>query len=151
MLKFFMMIFEGFIFLANVFTRMFTWFSSMARFAMFSKAIRVFLFTLFYAFLLMLIAFTGFFFYFMVTNIIKIYNLISYFLEVLSSAGSAGGDIVSTTFFFMSITGISAGIQAFFPFLASALLFLLIKAMYKTTLFFYRQVKEVVDTLISVV
>lgn len=40
MLKFFMMIFEGFIFLANVFTRMFTWFSSMARFAMFSKALR---------------------------------------------------------------------------------------------------------------
>jgi hypothetical protein len=144
------MVFEGFIFLANIFSRLFGYFSSMAKFAMTSGIIRYFLFGLFYAFLLMLITFTGFFFYYMVTNIVKTYNMISILLNVLES-GVNGGGVVSTMFFFMSISGITAGIQAFFPFVASALLFILIKALYRSTLFFYRQVKEVVDTMIATV
>lgn len=151
MIKFFMMVFEVFIWFANFGTRMFAWFSSMARFAMFSKAIRVFLFLLFYAFILLFLATSLFFFYYMVTNIIKVYNLISYVLQVISSAGSSGDSIVSATFFFLTISGIVDGFKAFFPIFASAVLFILMKALYRVTLFFYRQVKEVVDTLINVV
>lgn len=151
MLKFFIMVFEGFIWFANWSTRLFSWFSSMARFAMFSKVIRIFLFSLFYAFLLMFISASAFFFYYMVTNIIKIYNLISFVLAFISDASSSGDSIVSTTFYFLTISGIVGGFKAFFPFFASAVLFLLMKSLYKITLFFYRQVKEVVDTLINVV
>lgn len=144
------MIFEGFIFIANITTRLFGFFSSMAKFAMASGAVRYFLFSLFYAFLLMLISFTGFFFYYMITNIVKTYNMISILLNILENSANGGG-LVSTTFYFMSISGITAGIKAFFPFIASALLFILIKATYKATLFFYRQVKEVVDTVLQTV
>lgn len=146
-----MMIFESFIWIANFGTRMFAWFSSLARFAMLSKAIRVFLFMLFYGFLLLFISASAFFFYFMISNIIKIYNLVSYVLQIISSAGSSGDSIVSATFYFLTISGIVDGVKAFFPVLASALLFILMKALYRATLFFYRQVKEVVDTLINVV
>lgn len=151
MIKFFMMIFESFIWIANWSTRLFGWFSSMARFAMLSKSIRVFLFLLFYAFLLLFLATSLFFFYYMVTNIIKVYNLISFLLDFISSVGSSGDSTVSALFFFLTISGIVDGVKAFFPFFASALLFLLMKALYRVTLFFYRQVKQVVDTLINVV
>lgn len=151
MYKLFMMIFESFIWVANFGTKMFSWFSSLARFAMFSKAIRVFLFMLFYAFLLLLLATSLFFFYYMVTNIIKVYNLISFLFDYISSAGQSGDSIVSATFFFLTISGIVDGFKAFFPFVASAILFILIKALYRITLFFYMRVWYVIQYMGNVV
>lgn len=149
MLNFFIMVFEGFLWIASLSTRLFGWFSSMARFAMHSVAIKVFLFTLFYAFLLLFIASSVFFFYFIVTNIIKIYNLISFALAYISS-GDSGDSIVSTMYYFLTISGITSGVEAFMPILASALLFALMKALYRITLFFYIQVMRTIGVVTNI-
>lgn len=150
MIQFFIMIFDIFIWFANLGTRMFAWFSSLAKYAMFSTAIRIFLYSLFYAFLLMFITASGFFFYYMVTNIIKIYNLISFALDYISYASTSGDSIVSTTFFFLTVSGIVDGVKAFFPFFASAVLFLLMKSLYKITMFFYIQVMRTIGIIVNV-
>ncbi|MFA5214448.1 hypothetical protein [Sulfuricurvum sp.] len=149
MLSVFKAIFGGFMWLATFFPRVASWFSSLSKFAMLSSSIRIFLFGLFYSFVILLVTTAAFFFYFMVTNIIKIYNLISFLLDYVSNA-SAGDDIVNTMFFFLTISGITDGVKAFFPFITTALLFILMKALYRAALFFYMQVIQIADFVIKV-
>lgn len=151
MLKFFIMVFEGFTWFTTLSARVATWFSSLASFAMFSTAIRIFLYSLFYAFILLFIASAVAFFYFMVTNIVTAYNLISFFINYIGETSSSGDSIVSATFYFLTITGIVDGVKAFFPFLASSLLFILMKSLYKVALFFYIQVMRTLGVIINVV
>lgn len=134
------MIFEGFIWIASFFKNVAGFFSSFARFSVFKFALRYFVFYTFYAFVIMLILFSLAFFYYIVHSIIQAYNMISSLMIFISSASTSGDDVVSALYYFLNVTGIIQGFNAFFPFLASALLFILIKALYRVTLFVYLNV-----------
>lgn len=140
MFKLFSLIFDWIIWVASFSTNLARWASSFAKFGTFQVAIRAMLFYAFYAFVLLIIVTSVAFVYYMFTSIIKIYNMISALLVLISQSSTSGDDIVSAVYYFLNVTGVVAGFQAFFPFLASAVLFILIKSLYKTTLYLYVQV-----------
>lgn len=148
MLRFFTMIFEGFIWLASFFGNVATWFSSLARWAMFSKAIKFFIFGMFYAFILLYIVSAVAFFYYVIQSIIQIYNLISMFLNYIEAFGGAD-TIISAFYYFLTISGVVAGFEACFPFIASALIFILMKSLWKITMYFYLQVLRILNTVFN--
>ena len=74
------------------------------------------------------------FFYYTIDSIIAVYNLISAFLIQMQSMSSGGGSsspILQPFFLFLNASGFVSGFQSAFPFLASALLFRLLTALYR--------------------
>jgi hypothetical protein len=73
------------------------------------------------------------FFYYTIDSIVVVYNLISAFLLKMQNMESGGGvssPILQPFFLFLNASGFVSGFQAAFPFLASALLFRLLSALY---------------------
>ena len=125
-------------------------FTSMARFAVFRTAIKYMIFTAFLASLLLLISVSMAFFYYLVDSLIRIYNLISAIINMYSAYSGSADATMSTFFYFMKIMGITDAINAIFPFIASAILFNLIKVLYKSTLSLINQFRKVVLFVIGV-
>lgn len=140
MLQFFTMIFRGFIWLASFSTNVAKYFSSFARFSVFRMALKYFLLSTFYAFVILLVVLSVAFFYFIVKSIVEVFNLISMIMLYINSFSSSGDDIISALFYFLHVTGIIQGLQSAYPFIASAVIFLLIKALYRITLFIYSKI-----------
>lgn len=75
------------------------------------------------------------FFYYMIDVIISVYNMISHFIIMIQSPASVGGGASSPmlqgAMMLINASGIVQGIQSAFPFIASALLFRLMKVLYQ--------------------
>jgi len=76
------------------------------------------------------------FFYYMIDVIISVYNMISHFIIMIQSPASVGGGSSSSpmlqgAMMLINASGIVQGIQSAFPFIASALLFRLMKVLYQ--------------------
>lgn len=90
------------------------------------------------------------FFYFMIDVIGSTYNLISALIIKIQTINPSGGSspspsILQPLYLLLNTSGIASGVSAAFPFVASALIFRLAKALYNTILplhyqllYFYR-------------
>ena len=140
MLQFFVMIFRGFIWFASFGKNVAGFFSSFARFGVFRMAMKYFLLSTFYAFVVLLVVLSMAFFYFVIRSIVEVFNIGSMIMIYINSFSSSGDDIISALFYFLHVTGIIQGLESAYPFIASAVLFLLIKALYRVTLFIYTRI-----------
>jgi hypothetical protein len=106
-------------------------FTSFARFGVFRAALKYMIFSLTLALLVLMIATSLAFFYFLVDSIIRIYNLFSTIIHLYSSYSSSSDASVSSFFYFMKLLGITDAFNAVFPFISLALTFILLKALFK--------------------
>lgn len=125
----------------SVFIRIFMWFN---RTTLFSNTLsgltnlrflsrKVLLFILI-PFIVIYIGILLAFFYYTIDSIVIVYNLVSSFLVKMQTMDSGGGvtsPILQPFFLFLNSVGFVSGFQAAFPFLASAVLFRLLTALYK--------------------
>lgn len=97
------------------------------------KVLYIALIALIIAYVAILIAF----FYFMIDSIVSAYNLISALLVKIQTMSSGSGQtspILQPLFLILNSSGVAAGFNAIFPFIASALTFRLLKILYTTIL-----------------
>lgn len=105
------------------------------------------------AYFTLLIAFT----YFMFESITSAFNLVSKLLRMIesgSTSGTSGGgldDVMSTFYYMLNVTGITTGLNAGFPFFASAITFRLLKAVKTVFLTLYDRFKSSVSDLILLI
>jgi len=85
-------------------------------------------FTLGLALVTVTVAFTYFFF----SSVIEAYNMINHLIDIINnpSRGGVSSPLLSLIFTFINFSGIAQGLRAVAPFIYSALLFRLMKAMY---------------------
>jgi hypothetical protein len=85
-------------------------------------------FTLGLALVTVTVAFTYFFF----SSVIQSYNIINHLIDIINnpSQGGVSSPLLSLIFTFLNFSGISQGLRAVAPFIYSALLFRLMKALY---------------------
>jgi hypothetical protein len=94
------------------------------------------------------------FFYYMIDSIVTVYNLVSSFLQKMQTmeSGSTGTSAILQPFFlFLNASGFVSGFQAAFPFLASAVLFRLLSALYRLTLEVNRRLIRIGTDLIALI
>lgn len=152
MIALFQMIVAGFV-------RLFGWFGGISLFANSFSALSNLRFLTRYlmlgslVFLLVsYVALLGVFAYYMVDSLVTLYNLISSFLTTIQNpAGAASSPVIQTMLFFINATGIAAGVQVGFPFVASALVFRLMKILYKTVLNLHEKVLKIYTDLVKIV
>ncbi len=94
------------------------------------------------------------FFYYTIDSIITVYNLVSDFLEKMQNldTGASGASAILQPFYlFLNASGFVQGFQAAFPFLASAVLFRLLTALYRLTLEVNRRLIRIGTDLIALI
>lgn len=155
MTKLFLMIVEGF-------TRFILWVN---KFTLFQNSFsiftgvritsRKFMLLALAVFLVAYVALLVAFFYYMIQSIVTVYNLVSNFLEQMqnmnSSAPGIASPILQPFFMLLHSSGFVAGFQASFPFLASAVSFRLMSALYKTIINLNRRLTNMGLDLIKVI
>lgn len=137
MVQFFLMVFNGITIAIAWFSKFTSWGNSAAilsnvRFVG-RKVLYIALIALIIAYIAILIAF----FYFMIDSIVSVYNLISDLLVKIQTMSSGSGQvspIMQPLFLILNSSGVVAGFNAIFPFIASALTFRLLKILYTTIL-----------------
>jgi hypothetical protein len=154
MVAFFEMVVAGFI-------RAFLWFN---RYTLFSNSASLLSNLRFLSRKVLLIAMIAFiavyvslmiaFFYYTIESIVTVYNLVSSFLvkmQTMESGGGVASPILQPFFLFLNSVGFVQGFQAAFPFLASALLFRLLTALYRLTLEVNRRLIRIGTDLIALI
>lgn len=137
MLKFFSMVVEGFVafFLwLNKFTLFSNTASALSNLRLLSRKTLLFILI---PFIVIYIALLMAFFYYMIDSIIIVYNLISSFLlkmQDMNSINTGSSSILQPFYLLLNSVGFVNGFQASFPFIASALLFRLLSALYRLVL-----------------
>jgi len=135
MLAFFSMVLNGITIVLAFFSK-FTAFSNSASILsnvrLFGrKALYVALIAAMLAYVVILVAF----FYYMVESIVTAYNLISSMIDKMQNAqGGTTSPLIQGFYYFLNVTGVADAISAIFPFIASALSFRLLKALYQVIL-----------------
>lgn len=121
----------------------FTSFSNSASVAFnFRQLTRASLLIAFKAFFVAFIAVTIAFFYYAITSIAVLYNLISdLFLKIQNAQGDTAQSsaIIDGAFHFLHVSGIANGLETVFPIIASAILF-------RMTIYLYSVTKKAYDT-----
>jgi hypothetical protein len=137
MVQFFLMVFNG-ISIAIAFFSKFTAFSNSASLLSNARFIgRKLLYTALIALIIAYIVILIAFFYYMVESIVSAYNLISAFLAKIQNMETGGGQvspIFQPLYLMLNSSGFASGLNAVFPFIASALTFRLVKILYQTIL-----------------
>lgn len=154
MIKFFAMVAEGFV-------SFFLWVN---RFTTFSNSVSILSNLRFLSRKVLLIGMMAFiviyvslliaFFYYTIESIITVYNLVSSFLvkmQTMESGAVGSPSILQPFFLFLNSSGFVAGFQAAFPFMASALLFRLLSALYRLTLDVNRRLIRMSTDLITLI
>lgn len=137
MVQFFLMVLNGITIVIQFFSK-FTFFSNSASILSNTrligrKLLYIVLIALIVAYVVILIAF----FYYMIDSLITVYNLISSLLVKIQTMETGGGSvspILQPLFLLLNSSGLVAGFNAVFPFIASALTFRLLKVLYELIL-----------------
>ncbi len=102
----------------------------------------------------LLIAFT----YFMFESITTIYNMVSQLIGMIESGsysvGQSSGqldNVMQTFYYFLNASGVATGLNAAFPFIASAVIFRLMKGLKEVFLMLYERFKSTVTDLIMLI
>lgn len=138
MVQFFMMVLNGFSLLFDFFSKYTAFLNSSAvlsNLRLFTrKLFYVGMIALFIAYIALLLAF----FYFMIDSLVTAYNMIATLIHKIQTMEDGGGQaspMIQGAMYFINVSGIANGISVVYPFLASALTFRLIQALYKVILF----------------
>lgn len=140
MVKFFLMVFDGFIWLFNFLNRFSLVINSGVKWLVFKTSIKFFLFTVFSAFVMLMVTLSIAFFYYLIKTLISLFNLVSFLIDYINVIQTHADSAVSLFAFFLNVFGISAGFEMAFPYIASAVLFFLLKTLYVITLKLYFRV-----------
>ncbi len=92
------------------------------------------------ALILSFVALAFSFFYYMISVITTVYNLISSMITMIQSPGGSGGatsPMIQGAMMLINASGIAQGISSAFPFIASALTFRLMVVLYRLILKLY--------------
>jgi len=96
--------------------------------------------------------------YFMFESVTTIFNMISSLIGMIESGsysvGSSSGQldqVMQTFYYFLNASGIATGLNAAFPFIASAVLFRLMKAVKEIFITLYDRFKSTVSDLVMLI
>lgn len=149
----FLLIVEGFTKFLSFFSKFQVWQNvetafKAARFIS-KKALLAILVALTVTYFALLIAFV----YFTFEAVTTAYNLISSLLTQIESGISTnlGSELMKAFYYILNVSGIVTGIQAVFPFIASALTFRLMKPVKTVFLFLYDKFKNAAFDMVKIV
>lgn len=147
----FLLIVEGFTKFLGFFSKFQVWQNvetafKAARFIS-KKALLAILVALTLAYFALLIAFV----YFTFDAVTTAYNLVSTLLNQIQTGTNSNSDIIKTFYYLLNTSGIVTGIQAVFPFIASALTFRLMKPVKTVFLFLYDKFKNAAFDMVKIV